>query len=97
MEVVPTTHPGIILKEEFAAPYKLTQAQLAGALNVGVKTINEIYNEKRGITPLMALKLSKLFGTTPEFWMNFQVHYDLYRIYQKEKDQVEKIQNMKSA
>jgi len=60
-------------------------------------TINEIYNQKRGITPLMALKLSKLFGTTPEFWMNFQTHYELYRIYQKEKDKVDQIKNLKSA
>ena len=85
----PYTHPGIILKEEFAVPLKITQAKLAELLNVGIKTINEIYNEKRGITPLMALKLANLFGTTPEFWMNLQSNYDLYKTYEKEKQEIE--------
>ncbi|OGH99957.1 MAG: addiction module antidote protein, HigA family [Candidatus Melainabacteria bacterium GWF2_37_15] len=90
----PYTHPGIILKEEFAVPLKITQAKLAELLNVGIKTINEIYNEKRGITPLMALKLANLFGTTPEFWMNLQSNYDLYKTYEKEKQEIEKVKKI---
>lgn len=90
----PYTHPGIILKEDFAIPLKLTQAKIAGLLNVGVKTINEIYNEKRGITPLMALKLSCLLGTTPEFWMNLQSNYDLSRTYAKQKDEIDSIKKV---
>jgi len=87
MEVIrPSTHPGIILKEEFATPMSLTQARLSEDLNVGIKTLSELYNEKRGITPLMALKLSEYFGTTPQFWMNLQNAYDLYKTYEKEKD-----------
>jgi len=82
----PSTHPGIILKEEFATPMNLTQAKLSKDLNVGIKTLSELYNEKRGITSLMALKLSEYFGTTPQFWMNLQSAYDLYRTYEKEKD-----------
>jgi len=82
----PSTHPGIILKEEFATPLHLTQARLAVDIHVGIKTLSELYNEKRGITSLMALKLSEYFGTTPQFWMNLQNAYDLYKTYEKEKD-----------
>jgi addiction module HigA family antidote len=90
-EIRPSTHPGIILKEEFVTPMNLTQAQLAKDLNVGIKTLSELYNEKRGITSLMALKLAEYFGTTPQFWMNLQNAYDLYKTYQKEKHNLEKI------
>lgn len=90
-EIRISTHPGIILKEEFAQPLKLTQAKLSKDLNVGIKTLSEIYNEKRGITPLMAIKLSEYFGTTPEFWLNLQNAYDLYKTYQKEKNSINKV------
>lgn len=92
MEAIrPSTHPGIILKEEFAVPMNLTQAKLSTDLDVGIKTLSELYNEKRGITPLMALKLSNYFGTTPQFWMNLQNAYDLYKTYEKQKEQIEKV------
>ena len=86
LAIRPSTHPGVILKEEFATPLHLTQAKLSEDLNVGIKTLSELYNEKRGITSLMALKLSEYFGTTPQFWMNLQSAYDLYKTYEKEKD-----------
>jgi len=82
----PSTHPGIILKEEFAIPLNLTQSQLSNDLKVGIKTLSELYNEKRGITSLMALKLSEYFSTTPQFWLNLQNAYDLYKTYEKEKE-----------
>ena len=92
MEAIrPSTHPGIILKEEFATPLNLTQARLSKDLNVGIKTLSELYNEKRGITSLMALKLSEYFGTTPQFWMSLQNAYDLYKTYEKEKDNLANI------
>jgi len=87
----PSTHPGVILKEEFALPLNLTQAKLSKDLKVGIKTLSELYNEKRGITPLMALKLSEYFGTTPQFWLNLQNAYDLYKAYEKEKDIIKTI------
>jgi len=90
-EIRISTHPGIILKEEFARPLGITQAQLSKDLDVGIKTLSELYNEKRGITPLMALKLSEYFGTTPQFWLNLQNAYDLYKTYQKEKSTLSKI------
>lgn len=91
MEIRPYTHPGIILKEDFAKPLGLTQEKIAKDLKIGIKTLSELYNEKRGISPLMALKLANYFGTTPEFWMNLQSQYDLYKAYEKSKDVVDQI------
>lgn len=90
----PYTHPGEILLEEFVKPYGLTQKKLCELLNVGIKTISEIYNKKRGISPVMALKLANLFGTTPEFWMNAQSAYDLYIAYSKEKSSIDLVQKI---
>jgi addiction module HigA family antidote len=87
----PSTHPGVILREEFVKPLGLTQARLSKDLKVGIKTLSELYNEKRGITPLMALKLAEYFGTTPQFWMNLQNAYDLYKTYTKEKENLKEI------
>jgi addiction module HigA family antidote len=78
------THPGGILREEFIKPLNLTQTDIAKDLNVNFRTINELINEKRNISPLMALKLAAYFKTTPEFWMNLQVKYDLYKTKIKE-------------
>ncbi|MCX6052097.1 MAG: HigA family addiction module antitoxin [Campylobacterales bacterium] len=92
MQVIkPSTHPGIILREEFALPLNLTQVQLSHDLKVGIKTLSELYNEKRGITSLMALKLAEYFGTTPQFWLNLQNAYDLYKTYEKEKENIQNI------
>lgn len=90
----PYTHPGEILLEEFVKPMGLTQKQLCEMLSVGIKTISELYNKKRSISPVMAHKLAKLFGTTPEFWMNAQCYYDLYVAYEKEKDCIDKIRRI---
>ena len=93
----PSTHPGIILKEEFAKPLGLTQAKMAQDLGVGIKTLSELYNEKRGISALMALKLARYFGTTPQFWMALQDNYDLYEAYKKASDKVDRIPILKTA
>ena len=92
--VRPSTHPGEILLEEFVKPYKLTQRQLCEALGVGIKTISEIYNKKRGISPVMALKLANFFGTTPEFWLSAQNAYDLYVAYQSKKQEIDEIKKI---
>jgi len=94
LEIRPSTHPGIILREEFAIPLNLTQAQLSNDLHVGIKTLSELYNEKRGITSLMALKLAEYFGTTPQFWLNLQNAYDLHKTYEKEKETLQNIKQL---
>lgn len=73
------THPGLILKMEFCEPLGITQVELASHLDVPVQRINEIINGKRGITPETAWLLADAFETSPEFWLNLQVNYDLAR------------------
>jgi len=98
MEAIrPSTHPGVILKLEFAEPLGLTQAKMAKDLNVGIKTLSELYNQKRGISAVMALKLSEYFGTTPQFWMTLQDNFDLHQAYVKEKESLKSIQKLQVA
>ena len=85
-------HPGEMLKEEFLMPMRLTQRELANGINVPYQRINELINGKRGVTPSTALRLAKYFGTTPGFWMNLQLRWDLYKAGQAEARQLEKIE-----
>ena len=70
-------HPGEILREEFLVPLGLTANALALALRVSARRVNDIVREKRGVSPETALRLSRYFGTTAEFWLNLQSGYDL--------------------
>jgi len=74
----PPTHPGEMLLEEFLEPHGMTQTELAERIGVSYVRINEIVNAKRGVTPDTALRLSRLFGTTAEFWLNGQRNWDLW-------------------
>lgn len=74
----PPTHPGEMLREEFLVPLGMTQTELARRIGVSYPRVNEIVNGKRGITPDTALRLSRLLGTTPEFWLNGQRNWDLW-------------------
>ena len=85
------THVGEILKEEFLIPLNITQSQLAKDLNTSFRAINEIVNEKRGITVEMALRLSKYFGTSPQLWLNIQNQYDLYKVATKKAELFDKV------
>jgi antitoxin HigA-1 len=76
-KVLPPVHPGEILLEEFMKPLGMSQNQLARALKVPPRRINEIVNGKRSITIDTALRLSRYFGTSVEFWTNLQTHYEL--------------------
>jgi len=70
-------HPGEQLREEFMKPHGLSMNKLALDLRVPVTRIAEIVNERRGITADTALRLARYFKTTPQFWMNMQLHYEL--------------------
>ena len=74
---LPPIHPGEILREEFLKPLGMSAPELAVALCVPATRINEIVNERRGISASTALRLSRYFGTTPKFWLNLQASYDL--------------------
>ena len=71
------THPGEILLEEFLKPLDLTQVALARHLGIPTQRVNEIVRGKRGITPETAWLFSQAFNTTPQFWLNLQMQYDL--------------------
>lgn len=65
-------HPGEILREEFVLEYALTVTALAEAAGVSRQSMSELLRERRAVSPQMALRLGKLFGTSPEFWLNLQ-------------------------
>jgi antitoxin HigA-1 len=75
----PATHPGEMLREEFLKPLGLSQRDLAERIDVPYQRVNELVNRRRGVTPATALQLARVFGTTPGFWMNLQLRWDLYR------------------
>jgi addiction module HigA family antidote len=85
-------HPGKILLEEFLQPMSLTQQELANSIHVPFQRVNEIINRRRGITPSTALRLSKFFGVSADFWMNLQLRWDLYNALQEETSEIEAIQ-----
>ena len=86
-----STHPGEMLLEEFLKPIGITQRQLSDAIKVPYQRINEIINGKRGITPSIALRLAKYFGTSEDFWLNLQLRWDLYKAMEKEKELIKGI------
>ena len=70
-------HPGEVLLEEFIKPMELSQNRLAIDIGVDTRRINEIVLGKRAITADTALRLSRFFGNSPQFWMGLQSQYDL--------------------
>ncbi len=70
-------HAGEVLQAEFLEPFQLTQYRLAKALGISARRINEIIHGSRGITADTALRLSKFFNVSAEFWLNLQTHYEL--------------------
>jgi addiction module HigA family antidote len=75
-------HPGEIIKELCLVPLELSVTEAAEALGVSRKTLSSILNGRAGISPEMAIRLSKAFGTTAESWMNQQAQYDLWHAQQ---------------
>ncbi len=73
------THPGIILEEDYIKPLEIDNLQdLADDLGISRKTLHKIRTGSARVTPEMALRLAKLFRTTPELWLNLQQKYDLW-------------------
>ena len=70
-------HPGAILREEFLKPFELSVYELANEIHVPRSRVNDIVRGKRSITTDTALRLSRFFGTSAEFWINLQTRYDL--------------------
>ena len=72
------THPGRILKDHYLEPLNLSITRLAETLDVSRKAVSAIVNEKKSITPDMALRLSRAFDTTPDLWANLQKNHDMW-------------------
>jgi len=74
---LPPVHPGEVLLEEFLKPLGISQNRLARDLGVPAQRINDIVRKNRAVTVDTALRLARYFHTTPQFWLNLQMHYDL--------------------
>ena len=83
MEMFNPPHPGKVLKQIYLTDYKLSISAFALRIGVSRVTASELVNGKNGVTAEMALKLSKVFSTTPEFWLNMQQQYDLWQAKQR--------------
>ena len=94
---IPPTHPGEMLREDFMSDFNLNATSMAAALGVSRQTINELLRERRAVTPLMALRLSRLFGNSPDFWMNAQHSYDLWESEQSFRKELSQIQPLNAA
>ena len=91
------THPGEMLREDFMPDYGLTVAGLAEAVGVARQSINEVLRGRRAVSPEMALRFSRLFGNSPEFWLNAQRAVDLWDVSQSIKDAVARIKPLRVA
>jgi addiction module HigA family antidote len=92
-EVAPT-HPGEMIREDFLPDYGLTTASLADALGVSRQTVNELLRERRSVSPAMALRLSRLFGNSPEFWLRAQNARDLWELERRDSKELRKIRRL---
>ena len=91
------THPGEMLREDFLPDFGLTTTSLADAIGVSRQSINELLRERRSVSPSMALRLAKLFGNSPEFWLNAQRAVDLWDTARLIEDDVTRIQTLQPA
>ena len=91
------THPGEMLREEFMNELGISVAQLADMLGVSRQTVNELVHERRGLSPDMALRLGKLFGMSPQSWMNLQRNTDLGESLAVNRQAIEQIEPLAMA
>jgi len=91
------THPGEMLREDFLPDYGLTASGLASAIGVSRQSVNELLRGRRAVSPEMALRLGKLFGNSPEFWLNAQRAVDLWDAAQTIKKDVAGIKTLAIA
>lgn len=91
------THPGEMLREDFLPDYELTVSELAKAIGVSRQSVNELLRERRSLSPEMAIRLARLFGNSPEFWLNAQRAVDLWEAAQTLKKDVRRIRPLDAA
>ncbi len=90
---------GEILREEFLEPMSLTQSSLADAMGVQRKHVNELCNGRRTVTAATALILARVFGNSPDFWLNAQRRSDLWEAMNspRERERIERARPLTSA
>jgi antitoxin HigA-1 len=86
-----------MLYEEFLEPMGLTQRDLADGIHVPYQRVNELVNQRRGVTPSTALRLAKFLGTSAGYWMNLQLRWDLFHAQVEEKAELRLIRRVKRA
>jgi addiction module HigA family antidote len=91
------THPGEMLREDFLPDYGLTVSSLAEAIGVSRQSVNELLRERRSVSPEMALRLARLFGNSPEFWLNAQRAVDLWETARAIQNDVARITPLSTA
>lgn len=94
---VSPTHPGEMLREDFMQDFGLTVTGLAAALGVSRQTANELLQCRRAVSPVMALRLSRLFGNSSTFWLNAQNAFDLWHAERRYRKALDKVQMLKAA
>jgi len=90
-------HPGEILREEFLKPMGISASELAKRLHVPAPRVNDIVLERRGISADTAIRLSRFFGTTEQFWLNLQGAYEISRIKADHASEIELIKSRAAA
>ena len=90
-------HPGEMLREDFLPDCGLSVIGLAGALRVSRQTVNELLRERRAVSPQLALRLARLFGNSPGFWLNAQRAVDLWDAAQAVGSEVQSIRPLALA
>jgi addiction module HigA family antidote len=88
--------PGEILNEDFLKPYHISAYRLALDTGMSQTRVSEIVRGKRSITPETAMRLGRYFGTSVDFWLNIQMHYDLCTVDDTTAKQIAKIRTLKS-
>ncbi len=91
------THPGEMLREDFLPDYGLTISRFAKVLGVSRQSVNELLRERRAVSPEMALRLSRLFGNTAEFWLNAQRAVDLWVAARNARSKIDRISPLDAA
>jgi addiction module HigA family antidote len=89
------THPGEILRKDVLPALEMTQAEFAKRLGVSRRTVSELLNERRGMSPEMAVMIARLLNTTPESWLRMQQAVDLWEVEQSAQKLVARIKPIK--
>ena len=90
-------HPGEILREDILPEIKMSESKLAEHLNISRMTVNRLVNERQAVSPDMALRLGRLFGNSPDFWLNLQNAYDLKKAEHSMSAELKKIRPLPIA